>query len=63
MGPVGGVFEKCIAAERTLVKKVIVPSECYRRLVDRKEIGRLNIEVIPVDTVEEAIECIWGEEV
>lgn len=63
MGPVGGVFEKCIAAERTLVKKVIVPSECYRRLVDRKEIDRLNIEVIPVDTVEEAIECIWGEEV
>ena len=63
VGPVGGVFEKCIAAERTLVKKVIVPSECYRRLVDRKEIDRLNIEVIPVDTVEEAIECIWGEEV
>lgn len=40
IGPVGGVFEKCIAAERTSVDKVIVPSECYRSLVDRKEIER-----------------------
>lgn len=63
VGPVGGVFEKCIAAERTLVEKVIVPSECYKRLVDRKEIDRLNIEVIPVDTVEEVIGYAWGEEV
>ena len=63
VGPVGGVFEKCIAAERALVEKVIVPSECYRRLVDRKEIDRLNIEVIPVNTVEEAIGCVWDKEV
>lgn len=63
VGPVGGVFEKCIAAERALVEKVIVPAECYRRLVDRKEIDRLNIEVIPVNTVEEAIGCVWDKEV
>ena len=64
VGPVGGVFEKCIASERsTLVEKVIVPSECYRRLVDRKEIDRLNIEVIPVDTVEEVIKYVWDGEV
>lgn len=59
VGSVGGVFEKCIAAERMLAQKVIVPSECYRRLVDRKEIDRLNIEVIPVDTVEEVIRYVW----
>lgn len=63
IGPVGGVFEKCIAAERALVEKVIVPSECYRRLVDRKEIDRLKIEVIPVNTVEETIGCVWDKEV
>ena len=61
VGPVGGVFEKCIAAERSLVDKVIVPSECYRRLVDRKEIERLNVMVVPVDTIEEVIGCVWDE--
>lgn len=63
VGPVGGVFEKCIAAERTLVGKVIVPAECYRRLVDRKEIERLNIKVIPVNTIEEVVGYVWDEEV
>ena len=63
VGPVGGVFEKCIAAERTLVEKVIVPAECYRRLVDRKEIERLNIKVIPVNTIEEVVGYVWDEEV
>jgi len=62
IGPVGGVFEKCIAAERTSVDKVIVPSECYRSLVDRKEIERLKVEVVPADTVEEVIRYVWGKE-
>lgn len=62
VGPVGGVFEKCIAAERTSVDKVIIPSDCYKRLVDKKQIERLNIEVIPVDTIEEVIKYVWGEE-
>ena len=60
VGPVGGVFEKCIAAERTSVEKVIIPSECYKRLVDKKQIERLNVEVVPVDTMEEVIEYVWG---
>lgn len=59
IGPVGGVYEKCIAAERASIGKVIVPSECYKRLVERKEIDRLNIEIVPVDTVEEVIKYVW----
>ena len=59
IGPVGGVYEKCIAAERASIGNVIVPSECYKRLVERKEIDRLNIEIVPVDTVEEVIKYVW----
>ena len=59
IGPVGGVYEKCIAAERASIGKVIVPSECYKRLVERKKIDRLNIEIVPVDTVEEVIKYVW----
>ena len=62
VGPVGGVFEKCIAAERNGVEKVIIPYDCYKRLVERKEIDRLNVEIVPVDTVEEVIKCVWSEE-
>jgi ATP-dependent Lon protease len=61
VGPVGGVFEKCIAAERTRVEKVIIPSECYKRLVDKKEIDRLNVEIVPVDTIDEVIMRVWDE--
>ena len=59
IGPVGGVYEKCIAAERASIGNVIVPSECYKRLVEKKEIDRLNIEIVPVDTVEEVIKYVW----
>lgn len=62
VGPVGGVFEKCIAAERSSVDKVIIPSDCYKRLVDKKQIERINVEVIPVDTIEEVIKHVWGKE-
>lgn len=62
VGPVGGVFEKCIAAERTSVEKVIIPAECYKRLVDNKQIERLNVELIPVDTMEEVIKYVWSDE-
>lgn len=61
VGPVGGVFEKCIAAERTGVEKVIIPSDCYKRLVEKKEIDRLNVEIVPADTIEGVIKCVWDE--
>lgn len=61
IGVVGGIFEKCIAAERTSVEKVIIPSECYKILVDNKQINRLNVEVVPVDTIDEVIKCVWNE--
>lgn len=63
IGPVGGTFEKCIAAERSLIKKVIVPSECYKSLVDRNELCRLGVELVPVDTIEDVTKYVWSEEV
>lgn len=61
IGSVGGVFEKCIAAERSSITRVIVPSDSYRNLIFNKRIERLNIEVIPVDTIEEVILYVWGK--
>lgn len=61
VGPVGGVFEKCIAAERNSVEKVFIPSDCYKRLVHKKQIDRLNVEVVPIDTIEDVIGYIWSE--
>lgn len=61
IGPVGGVFEKCIAAERAGIEKVIIPYECYKRLVERKEIDRLNVEIVPADTIDEVIKYVWDK--
>ena len=63
IGPVGGTFEKCIAAERSLIKKVIVPSECYKSLVDRNELCRLSVELVPVDTMADVTKYVWSKEV
>lgn len=60
--PVGGIFEKGIAAERTLVEKVIIPLECYKSLLYKKQIDRLNVELVPVETIEDVIKYVWGKE-
>lgn len=62
VGAVGGVFEKCIAAERASIEKVYVPSVCYKMLIDSKQLVRLKVKVVPVDTIDEVIKYVWGME-
>lgn len=56
--PVGGVYEKIMAAKEGGVKKVIIPKDNMQELF--KEI---DIDVIPVETVEEMITHVFGESI
>lgn len=56
--PVGGVYEKIMAAQEAGVKKVIIPKDNMQELF--KEI---DIDVIPVETVEEMITYVFGENI
>lgn len=56
--PVGGVYEKIMAAKEAGVKKVIIPKDNMQELF--KEI---DIEIIPVETVEEMIAHVFGESI
>ena len=58
VAPVGGVYEKIMAAKDAGVKKVIIPKDNMQEAF--KEVG---IEVIPVGTVEEAMNHIFGESI
>ncbi len=55
---VGGVYEKIMAAKEAGVKKVIIPKDNMQELF--KEI---DIDVIPVETVEEMITHVFGESI
>ena len=52
---IGGLKEKCIAAHRAGIKKVLVPRENERDLVDiPKEVAK-DLEIVLVDHVDEAL--------
>jgi ATP-dependent Lon protease len=53
--PVGGIKEKILAAHRAGIKKVILPKENERDLLDVPEDVRGELTFIPVETVEEVL--------
>lgn len=59
IGIVGGVFEKLIAAERCHIDKVYIPAENYKLLLEKKQMDRLNIQVIPVTSLAEVVKDVW----
>lgn len=56
--PVGGVYEKILAAKEAGASKVIIPKENMQKIFE--EIG---IQVIPVETIEEVISNVFDEAV
>ena len=56
--PVGGVYEKIMAAKEAGAKKVIIPEENMK-----EAFNEINIDIIPVKTVEEAVKYIFGESI
>ncbi len=55
--PVGGIKQKVMAASRAGVKTVLIPRRNEKDLVEVPEEVLDQLEIIPIDTVEEALEA------
>jgi ATP-dependent Lon protease len=53
--PIGGLKEKLLAAARGEIKTVVIPKENEKDLNDIPEEVRKNLQIIPVNTMEEVI--------
>jgi ATP-dependent Lon protease len=53
--PIGGLKEKLLAAHRAGIKKVLIPFENKKDLVDMPDVIKKNIEIIPVKNVDEVL--------
>ena len=53
--PIGGLKEKLLAAHRAGIKKVLIPFENKKDLVDIPDVIKKNIEIIPVKNVDEVL--------
>ena len=53
--PIGGLKEKLLAAHRAGIKKVLIPHENKKDLVEIPEVIKKSIEIIPVKNVDEVL--------
>ena len=53
--PIGGLKEKLLAAHRAGIKKVLIPFENKKDLVEIPDIIKKNVEIIPVKNVDEVL--------
>ena len=53
--PIGGLKEKLLAAHRAWIKKVIIPKDNEKDLVDIPKKVKEDIKIIPVETVDEVV--------
>lgn len=53
--PIGGLNEKLLAAQRNKLKTVLIPNENERDLIEIPEKVKAGLEIIPVNTIEEAM--------
>ena len=60
--PIGGLKEKLLAAHRAGVKKVLIPKENEKDLVDVPKKVKDDIEIIPVETADEVIKIALTKE-
>ena len=60
--PIGGLKEKLLAAHRAGVKKVLIPKENEKDLVDVPKKVKDDIEIVPVETADEVIKIALTKE-
>jgi ATP-dependent Lon protease, bacterial type len=53
--PIGGLKEKLLAAHRAGIKKVLIPFENQKDLIEIPSVIKENIEIIPVKNVDEVL--------
>lgn len=56
--PVGGIKEKLLAAQRGRVRRVLIPRQNQRDLLDVPKTALAALEIIPVETMDEVIERV-----
>ena len=60
--PIGGLKEKLLAAHRAGVKKVLIPKENQKDLVDIPQKVKEDIKIIPVETADEVLKIALVED-
>ena len=60
--PIGGLKEKLLAAHRAGVKKVLIPKDNEKDLVDIPKKVREDIKIIPVDTADDVLKIALTKE-
>ena len=60
--PIGGLKEKLLAAHRAGVKKVLIPKENEKDLVDIPKKVKDDIQIVPVETADEVIKIALTKE-
>ncbi len=58
--PIGGLMEKMLAAKRYGIKKVLIPRENLKDLVEVSDKVKEGVEVIPVEKIEDAMKHVFG---
>jgi ATP-dependent Lon protease len=59
--PVGGIKEKLTAAHRAGIKKVLIPKQCVKDLVDLADEVKNDLEIIPIERVEDLPRLVLEE--
>ena len=60
--PIGGLKEKLLAAHRAGVKKVLIPKDNEKDLVDIPKKVKEDIKIIPVETADEVLKLALVKE-
>ncbi|MBM4174842.1 MAG: endopeptidase La [Ignavibacteria bacterium] len=60
---IGGLTEKLLAAQRSGIKKVLIPNENMKDLVDIPETVKKGLKIIPINTILDAIPFVFGNKV
>jgi len=55
---IGGLKEKAIAAQRSGLKKILIPKDNERDIEDIPEEVRSQLEIVPVETMDDIITTI-----
>jgi len=57
--PIGGLTEKMLAAKRYGIKKVLIPKENVKDLIEVPERVKEGITIVPVERIEDALKHVF----
>jgi ATP-dependent Lon protease len=58
--PIGGLNEKLLAAQRSGIKKVIIPKENVKDLTEIPDKVKEGLEIVAVEVIEDAMKYVFG---